>query len=120
LLTAILETGTSKYFLSDFYKLINPFQKYQWSILSKADGLLTFAYGKSIVQGPGSDDNLGGDDTFWVEAWKDLIALPSSLYNVPDSSVGKRLTQILTTELRNVRELRKLLKIYSFYTRSFI
>jgi len=83
------------------------------------DGLLTFAYGKSIVQGPGSDDNLAADDTFWFEAWKDLITLPSSLYKVPDSSVGKRLTQILTTELENVRELRKFLKTYSFYTRSF-
>jgi len=73
---------------------------------SDADDLLTFAYGRSIVQGPGSDDNLGADDAFCVQAWKDLIALPSSLYKVPDSSVGKRLTQVLTTELRNVRLLK--------------
>jgi len=71
-----------------------------------ADDLLTFAYIKSIVQGPGSDDNLGADDFFWVEAWKEFIALPFSLYKVPDSSVGKRLTQVLTTELRNVRLLK--------------
>jgi len=114
LLTGILELGTSKYFLSDFYKVINPFQKYQWSILStKFCQTVTLAEKPTICQlllGPGSDDNVGADDTFWVEAWKDLIALPSSLDKVPDSSVGKRLTQILTTELRNVRELRKLLK----------
>jgi len=73
---------------------------------SDADDSLTFAYGRSIVEGPGSDDNLGADDTFWVEAWKNLIALPSSLYKVPDISVGKRLTQLLTTELRNVRLLK--------------
>jgi len=30
----------------------------------------------------------------------------ASLYKVPDSSVGKRLTQILTTKLRNVRLLK--------------
>jgi len=35
---------------------------------SDADDLLTFAYGRSIVQGPRSDDNLGADDTFWIEA----------------------------------------------------
>ena len=72
----------------------------------EVDYLLTFAYGRTIVQGPGSDDNLGADDIFWIEVWKDLIALPSSLYKVPDSSVGKRLTQVLTTELRNVRLLK--------------
>jgi len=73
---------------------------------SDADDLLTFAYGRSIVQGPGSDDNLRADDTFWVEAWKNLIALPSSLYKVLDSSLGKGITQVLTTELRNVRLLK--------------
>jgi len=34
---------------------------------SDADDLLTFAYGRSIVQGPGSDDNLGADDTFGLK-----------------------------------------------------
>ena len=54
-----------------------------------ADDLL-----RTILQGPGSDDNLGADDilgaddTYWVESWKDLINLPSSLYIVPDGSVG--------------------------------
>jgi len=69
-----------------------------------ADDLLTFAYGRSIVEGPRSDDNLGADDLFWVEAWKKLTPLPSSLYKVPDSSVGKRLIQVLTTELPSFEE----------------
>ena len=60
------------------------------------------------MQGPGSGDNLGADDIFWIEAWKKLIPLLSSLYKVPVICAGKRITQALKIELRNIRLLKNL------------